>query len=812
MPAFAPDDPLATPQRLAGEPDRHFWEDGLGFGGFQGVMNFGSGLDEAWRKAFGAGENKVAADEVLARHGGGGNVRRNLLLAAGYVEKTDVEAVADVARSVLGDRGFPDANERRYCRTGLAARILAKKPAALLGVRAIDDFSPRRHFALCIDGHKVAPPGALHTLDWSDISARALGGLGKGKGTLLLRAIVVRPWREDVFLAFREQGRPAPNWKPDTQHTYQMGNKREWRWVRLLDGGHRAQIAGLEVERALEIASAVASALWERPREYTWARDPLTPERLAEFHEAVINPREDKLKLLEIVAEQPGFYMRPIVKVGNTDQIRVERVLEDYWDAGIGFARDPGHVLRVKVGFRHDNRKYRIEVHYPEDPLADEPTLGFGTCGVHPDVADHFASMVRDEFGVVLNPRSPADAAVRAKAWPERPGTLRASHWERMLAPTLLRPAPWEKRELGPLVTRKIVQLTSQAVFRCGSAAILRRPHGAPDGCTGWVTGEFGSVSAEEPFVQQPGDPLTCDRCNAQWGRRTERLPWQERVLVVIDPVAAWQHAVGVLAEAKGVSADRSVPGVYQWLANGEVFEVVGAEVALPDRRRVARSVGHRAAWFGASATSLGPYGDRGVSLADVLAEGRAAFQRIFDLGLVPGTPETRWLAEPPPPLYASGGPRIGSPTHKGIVQRGDDGAYLHQRRIVKGSNAMLILMLAAIQHATEEADRPDDDRSWLSAGDLAATINELLRPASGGMVDPGLIVTDQRIHTWMARLRTSIDEANVPAVTGADVIEEGGKKGVRLGPRFRLDGFSLQVEALAYKMKSPTPRGPAKR
>jgi hypothetical protein len=63
-----------------------------------------------------------------------------------------------------------------------------------------------------------------------------------------------------------------------------------------------------------------------------------------------------------------------------------------------------------------------------------------------------------------------------------------------------------------------------------------------------------------------------------------------------------------------------------------------------------------------------------------------------------------------------------------------------------------------------------------------------------------------------MARLRTSIDEANVPAVTGADVIEEGGKKGVRLGPRFRLDGFSLQVEALAYKMKSPTPRGPAKR
>ena len=623
-------------------------------------MNFGSGFDEAWGKAFGGGENKAAADTILAQHGGGGNVRRNLLLAAGYVEKTDVEAVADVARSVLGDAGFPDANERRFCRNGLAARILAKKPAALLGVRAIDDFSPRRHFALCIDGHKVAPPGALHTLDWSDIAARALGALGKAKGTLLLRAIVVRRWREDVFLAFREQGRASPNWKPDTPHVYQMGNKREWRWVRLLDGGHRAQIAGIDVERALEIASAVATALWERPREYTWARDPLTPERLAEFHEAVINPREDKLKLLEIVAEQPGFYMRPIVKVGNTDQIRVERVLEDYWDAGIGFARDPGHVLRVKVGFRHDNRKYRIEVHYPEDPLAEEPTLGFGTCGVHPDVADHFAGMVRDEFGVVLNPRSPADAAVRSKAWPERPGTLRAAHWERMLAPTLLRPAPWEKRELGPLVTKGIVRLTSQAVFRCGSAAIMRRPHGAPDGCTGWVAGEFAAVSAEEPFVQQPGDPLTCDRCNAQWARRTERLPWQERVLVAIDAAAAWQHAVGVPLRRRGRTP----------IVPCRAY-TVGWRTARSSRSWVRKSRPRSGdGWPGRSDTA--PRGSgrpprrstrtaTAVFAADVLAEGRPAFQRVLRPRPGPGTPETRRPAEPPPPIFATGGPRIGS-------------------------------------------------------------------------------------------------------------------------------------------------------
>lgn len=800
MPTFPHDDPLSTPQNLTAAPDRHFWQDGLGFGGFQGVLSLGAGFDDEWKRAFGAGENKSMADAILGRHGDSVNVRRNLLLAARYAEKTDVEAVCDVLRSIAGDRNLPDENKRRYCRNGLAARIVATKPHALLGARALDDFSPRRHFALTLDGRKVAPPGPLHTLDWNDITARALVAMGKARGSLLLRAIVVRKWREDVFLAFREQGRASPNWKPDDPYVLQLGHKQEWRWVRLLDGAHRAQVAGLDAERSVEIASAVASAIWEQPRVYDWSRDPLTPERLQTFHEAVINPHEDKLKLLEIVAEQPGFYMRPIVKVGNTGQLRVERVLDDYWSAGIGFARDPGHVVRVKLAFQQNRRKYRIEVYYPEDPLADEPTLGFGTSGVHPDMADAFVELVLNEFGVFLNPRSPADANARSTAWSEKPSPLRPRHWERMLAPTLLRPSPWEKREIAPHLTSKLVQVHRHAVFRCGSPAILgRRPHGAGESCTGWVVGEIDSVSPEEPFLQQPGEPFPCELCGALWPRQAARLPWQERWAVTVDPAAAWK-LVGELLSKRVPAGQRPERGVLGWY-DGEPHEVIGVDVTDDTRRAVARGAGRRVAWFAASSTLLGPYGDRGVSLAEVLADGVEAFDRAFALGVLPGAPGTVYLAKGPPPLYDSGGPRIGSRDHKGIVQRGDDGAYLHQRRVVDGRQRVLMLTLAALQRATDDEGAQDDDRGWHRAEDLAEIVNDELKTIKA---DSKLQINARRVNTWVQRLRDSITDAHVPAVTGLDVIEDGNQKGLRLGRRFRLDGFDVRHETLAYSMNPP--------
>jgi hypothetical protein len=571
--------------------------------------------------------------------------------------------------------------------------------------------------------------------------------------------------------------------------------------VVLHDSGHEALIAGDDPERAVDVASAVATALWNRPRRYEWARKPLTPELLVTLHQALINPEEHKFKLLEIVAEHPGLHNRPTIKLGNTGQERVERALADFWEAGLGIARDPGHVLRAKVGFEHKRRRYRIELHYPEDALADEPVVGFGTSGVHPDVAQAFATLVRDQLGIVLNPRSPADAP-RQGPWPEKPVPLFQRHWERMLARTVTAPAPWEKSLLGDLAKKGLVATTPESVFRCGSPAILRRIRGAPDGCTGTVVGGYGRVTADQPFVQEEGEPLQCDKCQAAWPRDWRNLPWRERWNVTVDPKAAWNLALDLLLE-RAPKGDQSADGVFHWFEDGEVAVVVAAEVAATDRRDAGRGAGKRAAWFGASVSSLAPYGERGVSLAEVLADGVAAFERVLGLGLMPGKADTVFLSEPPPAMYGTGGPREGGAWEKGIVQRGEfGGAYLHQRRIVKAEHAMLILTLAALQRATKDAAREgEDDRGWHRAEYLAEIINDELRALGA---NPKLLVNARRVNGWVQRLRESIEGANVPHVAGRDVMEDGNQKGLRLGARFTLDGFDVRHEARAYSMNPP--------
>ncbi len=799
MSAFSDDDPLSTPQVITADPDRRFWHDGLGHSGFHGVMNLKSGFDEAWEAAFGRGENKRMAHDLLSRHGDTRHVQRNLLLAASYVDGTDVEAVGDVARCLFSDSEVPDENGRRYCRNGLAARIACKSPVSLLGARAIDEFSPRRNFALTIEGHRLQPPGPLATLDWPEIAGRALHGFAERRG-LRLRAWVPRRWRHDVLLAFSEPGRSSPNWNPDRRFQFQPGVKQQWTWVVLRDGGHEALVAGDDPDRAVDVASALASAIWNRPRRYEWARRPLTPELLVTLHQALINPEEHKFKLLEIVAEHPGLHNRPTLKLSNTGQERVERALADFWAADVGLAKDPGHVLRTKVGFEHKRRRYRIELHYPEDALVDEPVVGFGTSGVHPDVAQAFATLVRDQLGIVLNPRSPADAP-RQGPWPEKPTPLLQRHWERLLAPTVTAPAPWEKSLLSDLVKRGVVATAPQSVFRCGSPAILRRVRGAPDGCTGTVVGTYGRVSADQPFVQEEGEPLQCDKCGTAWPRDWRNLPWRERWSVSVDPKAAWNLALDHLFQ-RAPKCDQSAEGVFQWFDDGDVAVVVAAEIAALDRRGPGRGAGKRAAWFGASISSLAAYGERGLSLAELLADGAGALDRIVGLGLMPVTPDTIFLSEPPPAMYGTGGPREGGRWEKGIVQRGElGGAYLHQRRIVKAEHAMPILTLAALQRATEDAARKPDDRGWHRAEDIAEIINDELRALG---VDTKLLVNARRVNGWVQRLRDSIDEATVPHVTGRDIIEDGNKNGLRLGARFNLDGFDVRHEARAYSMNPP--------
>ena len=66
--------------------------------------------------------------------------------------------------------------------------------------------------------------------------------------------------------------------------------------------------------------------------------------------------------------------------------------------------------------------------------------------------------------------------------------------------------------------------------------------------------------------------------------------------------------------------------------------------------------------------------------------------------------------------------------------------------------------------------------------------------------MDPGGHVSNPDIHQWVRRARVLLDEAFPGESMGREVIETGGRKGIRLGKSFEVRNISLQDELNRYK------------
>lgn len=800
MPTFAADDPLATPQRLDAEPDPHFWEDGLGFLGFRRSMNeIARAPDVLFHRLFGDGENAEAARDVLRSFGDSTPVRANLMLAAAYVAKMDTPAIVDAARIALGEDAVaePDSPGRRD-RGALAARIAAASLGHLFSARALDDWRLRKRVTIRATGQHRVLTAPIPDLPWRKLAAEALRAMGAQRGKLALRSVVARPWAEDVLLGFRDRG-GATSSRDDDDH-FQPGHKEDWVYVRFFEKMDRAHVSAFDPERARVLAGRLATALWDATATYEWARDPLTPDRMMEFHDRLVNPSDKTFRLLEVVAELPGLWRRPVLKLGNHGQERVEPALVELWSAKVGFARDYATVLRVKMGFSHAGHVYRIELHYPEDPFASELPLAYTSRGVSPEVGQALQSLFESELGVCINPRSLGDATGRSSPYAKRPSEMAERHWTRLLGSTVDNPANWELDELKRLTTQGLIGMEERAAFRCGSPAILARPENAPEGCTGVVVGEVGSVRGGAPFAQPAGLRLSCSRCSAIWPSDQAHLPWFHQIVVHVDERAVWPVVRdAILPGIEG--ANRRVPGVLAWHDDeGQPCVVISADTAPEEWREIRHVIGRRAAWITTSAVAAARYGDRGVMLARALASpGGGALRRALDAGPVPadaGAGGGAAILPPPPYLHR------GTPTGLPVVhiQRGDDRVYLGDQAVVEEDEHRLFLFFAVLQYAEEARARDPAEPEYTTGEVLAAYINDTIREIRS---DPSIEgdVSGRNIHDWVVRARKVIDERARPTDQGALVIESPGTQpGYRVGPRYKLQHFSLRDEVRRYK------------
>lgn len=812
MPTFAADDPRVTPQRLTDEPDARFWEDGLGFLGFRRALGeMARTPDVLFDRLFGEGENAVAARDVLRSAGDTAPVRANLMLAASYIAKMDTAAIVDAARIALGDDAVADPESPgRRDRNALAARIAASDLAHLFSARALDDWRLRKRVTLRACGQHRVLTTPMADLPWWKLALEALRAMGVQKGRLALRAVVGRPWEQDVLLAFRDRG-GATSQRDDDDH-FQPGHREDWVYVRFFEEMQRAHVSAFDPDRARVLAGGLASAMWGAPTTYEWARDPLSPDRMMEFHDRLVSPSDNTFRLLEVVAELPGLWRRPLLKLGNNGQERVEPALVELWSAKVGFARDYSTVLRVKMGFSHAGHVYRIELHYPEDPFASELPLAYTSRGVSPEVGQALQALFESELGVCINPRSLGDATGRSSPYAKRPAEMAEKHWTRLLGSTVDNPAKWELDELKRLASQGLISMEERAAFRCGSPAILARPDQAPEGCTGIVVGEVRTAPAGSPFAQPVGLHLPCSRCQASWPSDQPHLPWFHQVVVRVDPAAAWARVRDtILPGIEG--ANRRVSGVLAWHDDqGQPCVVICADTAPEEWREVRQMVGRRTAWITTSAVAAARYGERGVTLARALASpDGSTLRHALAAGPVPaegGAGLAGEISAPPPYLHR------GTPARLPVVhiQRGDDRVYLGDQAVVEEGEHRLFLFFAVLQHAEELRAGDPDEPEYTTGEVLAAYINDMIRECRS---DPAIEgdVSGKNIHDWALRARKVIDDRARPTEQGALAIESpDAGPGYRVGARYKVQHFSLRDEVRRYKGAGRAPRKGSKR
>lgn len=796
-------EPRARWHDPAAPPDPRFWLDYLHVARFPRLLRLlddGAALLQAFDGHWsGPVETEVAA-QVIHHHGDTPETHLNLVLLAAFMDKKKNEGLQEAARAVLP---APILSEHpafvgRGHRLGAAGLVYLADPERLLDIELWDLWHPRRRCALKLRGQRRSPTFTFPGAAWRKVADAALDALGQEIDNLSFWRAFDRPWAGDAIIAFNEPGSWDTHRGPDGH--IRSGHKDEWTFLRFHDDMHRVDVTARKLDRGISLASAMASRLWGVARTYDYARDPLSRDRLDGFLRRLCDPEDEVFVLHEITAEVPGRWRHPVIRVGNSGKERVEEVVQDLQDK-YAYARASKTVHKAKVGFDCDDRHYRIELHFPfPDAGEKDMVLAYGDRGWSVDKATKFQELVLQQLGVEVHPKAPSGKApVRPSRYPSRPKRKDVTYWHGLLLPHLDDPAGWQREALADLEVAGLVTCTDNAVFRCGDPDIPShlRPDHTYD-CPGEVVMPFGAVSETDPFRQEPGEEHPCSTCGHGWKLDGFQPPVVHRVTVKVDAAAAWKRVVELLT-TRAWGFQEETPGVLARVSDGQRQCVVFPPVAGEDWKTLGRAAFYPVCWFDIDSGDVEMYGERGVSLAKVLADKGKPIRAALDRGPTGGVGAMPSAAAMPPVPYNAGPPPprpepLEADLSVRLVQPGDNGIYLGETMFADKNQQRLALLFALLQEVTEkEGARQPKLRGYYSAKALAC-------------LDPDQVVEEKDIHQWVRRARQALDSISPRNGLGKQVIESGGKKGIRIGPQFECRNFAVQVELDLYKESRPEP------
>ena len=772
---------------LTATPSAAFWLDRLSLPEFEDAAPLLADPDAlAARLAeefAGPGPRRVM-EAILAEVGDSDEVRANLLLVAWFLKKKKGSAVQDVATTALHpDVVAEHSNVGRVHRLPLAALLYRADPAHLLAVDICHRWHSRRRCALELVGPRRKLPAPTRDLDWTLLAGQAVASAvqrhPRHRGRLTFRGHILRRRDGEVLLAWSEPaGRDTVR---NADGGVVAGRHDDWTILRVHRQGNRVDVTATRLDLGFAIADGLATAIWKQPHRYRRARNPLTGEGLNEFLRRLRSPDDDTFRLLEIAAEVPGLPDRPLFVVTNAGQARVETAVEEL-RRHMAFAERWQTVHRVKVGF---GQHHRIEVHFPTPD--EDLVLTYSDAERDKEISSQFESLLADELGVEVHPKVARRGRSRQRevaAAPAKPG--RAT-WERLLSSVLDDPAPWEEAALAKLSADGVVEVQERTFFRCGDGPLSP---GRPDtvDCPGEIEMPYGGADPNDRLRQEDDAEFTCGVCGTAWYPGRYRLPVVRRLRVRVDTLGAWRRTLEAACEL-GAFADEA-PGVASGFVKGVRVYLVSLPLASPAPwHQPALAATHPTCWASQHGDPrLVRFAARGIDLADVLADGRVALARVFDLGReAPGPAPLLTAAEPPPSPYAPVAPTPSLTTaltpSRRILVLDDRGVWFEGTRLAPSKATGTRTLFSLLWEGAQRDQGQGKPRALRTA-------EELVRMTRA----PGFQYTD--VQTWVSRTRGFIDKRLPGGAALSELIIEGGKgSGYRLGPGFECVGFDLTAE-----------------
>lgn len=336
--------------------------------------------------------------------------------------------------------------------------------------------------------------------------------------------------------------------------------------------------------------------------------------------------------------------------------------------------------------------------------------------------------------------------------------------------------------EVDQLAADGLVRVSRHAVLRCGDAWTGASEGGDTLDCPGEIEMPYGSVDATHPFVQDEGAAHACSYCGRVWRPGRTALPLFLRVRVDVDHARAWAWVIERVRKRSWVEAQ--APGLAAGRFGDKTVFLVYVPLATDP---IARSVAHAAAfptcWVGQPVPK--GYRERGVELADLLADDEVPVTRAWRLGRDrglqgQGEPEVPLLCAEPSPVVA----RLQTRKPRTRTFLVDEAGVWLDGQPLTDARATSTRMLLALLWEAARADDANGRRKLRTTRKIAT------------MCD--LKLTDKAVYTWVNRLRERIGQVSPGDVDELVVSERG--RGYRLGEGVVCVGVDLREEVARFR------------